>query len=451
MYVEQLSKRTQKSKHFYDADTKKWRAEFTIADRHYKDDFDDWMDIDESIVDDTGGFDKKCDKVRHIFQIAQGGNRRWYPRRGVSGEYVDITGMQYYSNQWRNLNLPAAVWKSNGAEWDMTNLYAYVENTWKRINTGFVLKNSNAPTGLRFEISFTGLTYNFTTGELTSTTDGLVWGYITPETFTDANGLDVPVTTTYDGTYLQWTLDPTGFTYPISNEPLTFTDGYGGNVDTAKDTLVASGDSSNNYGVATYLLRSVNGQDHAGLVEFDLSSISATATCDSATFYVYRYSATTARAYTFNIYSIAVDNADWAEGAKNGSAAGNGEPNWNYRLAGETTAWHGSAGLSTSGEDFEASEIGNFSGNESDAEGTEYSADLTAARVEDWFGAINTNYGIKLHNDAYPGQGSYAACSSDHATEAYRPKLVVEYEEGSVPVITNTVVDVEPVVVVDWC
>jgi len=70
-------------------------------------------------------------------------------------------------------------------------------NTWNRIKTEFILKNSSAYTRLRFAVSFTGLTYNDSTGELTSTTDGLVWGSIDKPTAKDANNADVTVTATY--------------------------------------------------------------------------------------------------------------------------------------------------------------------------------------------------------------------------------------------------------------
>jgi len=166
-----------------------------------------------------------------------------------------------------------------------------------------------------------------------------------------------------------------------------------------------------------------------GLIEFGLSSIAATATCATATLYLYQGQQGTANAVTVTIYSIAVDNAAWIEGTGNGAAiAAAGEPCWNALAAdgvgGVTTAWAGSAGLSTSGTDYEAVAIGSFNGNRSDANGTEYAAALTAVRVRGWFGASNTNYGMKLSFSSNIGN----ICSSDHATASYRPKLVVEYE-----------------------
>ena len=275
-WVELPGKRSQKAKHYYDSDTNKFQAVFTIHDQHYKDDSNAWQDVDETIVDDgTGGFDKKCDKTRHIFRIGTGGNRRWYPRRNVPGEYVDITEIQYYSNRWRTLNLPAAVWKSQGAEWDMTNLYASITNTWHRIKTDFTLKNSNAYTRLRFAVSFTGLTYNDTTGELTSTTDGLVWGSIDKPTAKDANDADVTVTQTYDGTYIEWSVDTTGATFPIYVDP-TFTDGYGGTVETSFDCGLENGNPDADKSSATDfgVMNNYSGNYRYGLLRYDLESLS---------------------------------------------------------------------------------------------------------------------------------------------------------------------------------
>ena len=97
-WIELPAKRKQKEKHYYDSDTNRFQAVFTIHDQHYKDETDTWQDVDENFVTDGAGFDKKCDKTRHTFRVSNGGNRRWYPRRNVLTEYVDITEIQYYSN-----------------------------------------------------------------------------------------------------------------------------------------------------------------------------------------------------------------------------------------------------------------------------------------------------------------------------------------------------------------
>jgi len=180
-----------------------------------------------------------------------------------------------------------------------------------------------------------------------------------------------------------------------------------------------------NYGLRTYILQYAN---YTGLVEFDVSDIPTSATVSAATLYCYQSATGSARAWTVTVYSIAVGNAAWIEGAS-GIPAGAGEPCWNALAAdgagGVTTAWAGAAGCSTSGTDYEADALGTFSGNRSDANGTEYSTALTTSRVQSWVTTPSTNYGLRMTtNDSLGNIGS-----SDHATAAYRPKLVVEYTE----------------------
>ena len=191
-----------------------------------------------------------------------------------------------------------------------------------------------------------------------------------------------------------------------------------------KDTRLNIGLPSNNFGTNNMLLAAGT----KGLIEFDCSSIPSDATCDDATFYGYQVNTGTALAFTITIYSIAVGNAAWPEGTKNNAAGVAGDSCWNYldQATGTETAWAGSAGLATSGTDYEASSIGSFSGNRSDPDGTEYSTLLTAARVAGWFGVSNTNYGMLLTYSA--GLGNLG--SSDHTTAGYRPKLVVNYTEA---------------------
>lgn len=222
--------------------------------------------------------------------------------------------------------------------------------------------------------------------------------------------------------------------FPIYLDP-TFTDGYGGDVDTAKDVAILSTLSTTNWGTGAALFVS---SGRAALLRFDVSSVEESAICDSATLYLYNTNVI-AGAQGCYIYSIASANAAWAEGTKNNATAGAGESCWNALAAdgagGITTKWAGDAagdggadaGCSQSGTDYEATAIGTFTIGSSDAGGTQYAPALTAARVAGWFGTPNTNYGIRMRTNSSADRG---VCSSDHATTAYRPKLVVEYTAG---------------------
>src|SRR3990170_212443 len=191
-----------------------------------------------------------------------------------------------------------------------------------------------------------------------------------------------------------------------------------------KDTRLYSysNDITRNYGTHNILLTS---SFDKALIEFDLSNISASAILNRATLYTYRNNTGTDRAWTVSVYSVASGNADWPEGTKNNATGVAGDSCWSYKdqTPGNETPWAGSAGLSTAGTDYESDVIGSFSGNQTDPIGTEYSTQLTASRVQEWFGETNTNYGILFD----PSNGGTSIASSDNATAAYRPKLVVNY------------------------
>jgi hypothetical protein len=187
----------------------------------------------------------------------------------------------------------------------------------------------------------------------------------------------------------------------------------------------------NNYGALDYLrLRAVGANPGCNvLLQFDLSAIPATATCNSATLYLYHHTQVAAQAWSVNIYSVKVANAGWIEGARTGAQAGAGEPCWDALAAdgagGVTTAWAGSEGCNLSGTDYEAVAIGSFAGNRADAVGTEYSAALTPGVVETWFGAVNSNYGMLLIVTVFAAVDYLY--SSEHASTEYHPRLVVDF------------------------
>jgi len=198
-----------------------------------------------------------------------------------------------------------------------------------------------------------------------------------------------------------------------------------------KDTQITSASPTFNNGVNTTLIGS---NVTRGLLEFDLSSIPSTAVCDNATLYLYQSNSGVAGAFTITVRSIAAGNTAWVEGTSNNVQALAGHPCWNALAAngsgGVTTAWAGSAGLATATTDYETPNIGvTISGDRSNANGTEYSSVLTPARVQGWFGASNSNHGLILQPSATVG----GIASSDNATAAWRPKLVVNYTDGGTP------------------
>jgi hypothetical protein len=190
----------------------------------------------------------------------------------------------------------------------------------------------------------------------------------------------------------------------------TFTDGYGGDVTTACDTYVSSGAVSTNYGTSTSML--IRDTRHT-LVRFDLSSISADATCTSANYFHY-LSAAHANDIVVNEFLIASANSGWTEAGAT----------WNHAIE-DTLEWAGgNNGCGVAGTDYINTSLGTYTSLSTDGAGQEYNHTLTAATVETLFGSA-----INLFSDT-TSTTTLVMCTSDHATTGYRPKLVVEYTEG---------------------
>lgn len=425
-WVELTDKRTKKAKHFFDATTGLYRAEITIHDQHYFVAGQGWNDVDETIVDDTSksGYVAKADKQQHAVYFGNAAERQWYPRRDVPTEYVIIGRPEYWDTagqgRWRQIPVAALAKAGNVASWDLANIKITLTNTWDRIKAEFTLKDSTAPTRLRFPATFVGLAYNSTTGELTSTTDGQVWGTIDPPTawygateMGAVGSVALPTSSIYDGTYVEWSVTTAGATYPVYVDP-TLTDGYGSTPNTAKDSYVDSGNATTNYGTSNYIAI-VNGGTRTGctgLIGFDLSSITAGSTCTSATVYTYKHLIT--GSFVFGYYEMVSANASaWTEAGCT----------WNTRNG--TNAWSGgSSGCHTSGTDYNATSLGSYSVANADAAGKEYTCSLTAATIANHFGGALELVTLSPSGDEWT---SGWVSSSDHATTGVRPKLVVVY------------------------
>lgn len=184
-----------------------------------------------------------------------------------------------------------------------------------------------------------------------------------------------------------------------------------------------------NYGTSSNMICA---SSYVSVIRFNLAHIPASASCIGAVLILTK-TAVGGGAFvrTLTVHSIAVGNAAWIEGTKDAALAGAGEPCWNALAAdgsgGVTTAWSGSAGLSTSGTDYEASAMGSAAYLSNGAVGTTVSVNLNAARVQAWFGAVNTNYGLRLTTSVADNNGSQFA-SRNHSTAAYRPILQVTYQ-----------------------
>lgn len=211
--------------------------------------------------------------------------------------------------------------------------------------------------------------------------------------------------------------------YPVTIDPDFST------TSTAGDTYLNSYYTLRNWGAAKAI--AISGTNRT-LYKFDCSSIAAGSTATAANIKITKSDfLDNSRVVTISWRSVSQANGDWIEGTGNGGGnAASGEPCFAAKVAdgagGVTTAWAGSAGLNTSGTDFEATVLASGTANRQDPANTQYTYNLNAdglTRIAGWFGSPNTNYGLRVTSS--DDHGSYH--TSEATTESYRPVLSVTY------------------------
>jgi hypothetical protein len=226
---------------------------------------------------------------------------------------------------------------------------------------------------------------------------------------------------TWDGEYIEWSVDTIGATYPITIDP-TFTDGVGGDATTAFDTYVATGSSTDRSGAWELKAGCLTGSESAlALFKFTLTSLEG-ATITDADLYLYDGTISTVAA-TYHVNRILSANSGWLESAIWDYADGSGNTD---RWAGDTGNDGGAdAGCSISGTDYSSTDLSTLALS-SGSSGTERDFDLDNTEFANM---VNANYGLVVYNP-----GTYERwyfCSSDNGTTGYRPKLVVTYTEAA--------------------
>ena len=300
-------------------------------------------------------------------------------------------------------------------------LYHFDENGDDPRNTGKVIDDSgNANHG-----TITGAKYvSGLVGVDSSTTDT---GYMSNQSYAGHQGVFIEEVTTNKITNPSFENSTYDTNWSASQ---IFTDGYGGDVNTARDTFLDQAYQPGTYG--NYNRFALNyGQNSPILISFDLSSIPASATCNSASMSLFANLQDTYYA-THYVYELASANANWTETTIQEPAT-NGGPTYDFKsqtAQGVGTAWAGSEGARTAGTDYINSALGNWT-EAGEAVGNEYEIALTSSAIEAWFGT--TNNGLIIHHEG----GAIQYASSDHATTGYRPKLVVDYSDPAV-VTKNT-------------
>ena len=209
--------------------------------------------------------------------------------------------------------------------------------------------------------------------------------------------------------------------YPVVIDPdFAVTSGVGG------DTTINTAIPTSSRGSSSTIQVSTGATNRKGLIRFDLSSVGAGSTATAAALKL-----TPAGIYvatvSYNLYKVTDANGDWIPGTTSLTPAPAGEPCWNAKVAdgsgGVTTAWAGSAGLSTAGTDFIDTILAtydNTSGNYDLEANTQYDWNFNGSGLtvlSDWFGDA-TNNGF-LFTQTGSVQTSFH--SGNATTESYRP------------------------------
>lgn len=211
---------------------------------------------------------------------------------------------------------------------------------------------------------------------------------------------------------------------------------YAGTSDTSFDSSSDSGYGNGNWGAVDsfWANQSRTWEQNEALLRFDLSALTGQGlTVNSATL---KLASVTGGGYDnlpVSFYAISAANAGWQQGTGTsfGTPAAAGEATWAH-LAEPSTNWAGSAGLETSGTDYDPSAAATGMYNSSDASGTIVSFTLPANLVQSWIDTPAGNAGLVMRTDNWSGNASpvyyaWAQYSSSEASNAaLRPELVLD-------------------------
>jgi len=188
---------------------------------------------------------------------------------------------------------------------------------------------------------------------------------------------------------------------------------------TINDTYIRDDFPNNNFGTATSLrIGQTSGTNYRSLIEdLNISTIPSANTVTNAKLQIYVTDAYGNSNITIKAYRV---TSEWLE------------PNatWNNRT--------GSILWNSAGGDYNSNELDTI--NITNQSGTYYNLTILDA-VKGWVNSSYNNYGIILiASDAEAGNYSYLA-SSNHTTEAFRPKFIIDHSSNAAPGITNISTD----------
>ncbi len=182
-----------------------------------------------------------------------------------------------------------------------------------------------------------------------------------------------------------------------------------------------------NYGRTSSLASGINrwGEHYCSIVRFDVRSIPAGSKVLGAKLLLYHHSEDfPRRALTVDVHELTAANADWSEGAGDGTRTPTpGAPCWAYRKY-DTDEWAGSGGARKPDVDFSTKWVSQAEAAPETTAWLEFA--LPASAVQRWIDAPKTNAGLHLWPSMAAEKGDIVYLSSSEAEDQeHHPKLVL--------------------------
>lgn len=184
--------------------------EISGADVSYQDDDGKWKPISTKFSAKSGDFAFAADKLNHKIEVGNGVERRWYPRREVTDEYLTLGKPEYHNpknDKWQHLNIISSGMKRDADDDDTVeldtnqDLTVLMHSRWNGLKVDYVLGSDKAPTRFRFSVDIVGLEYR---DDKLFGKDGELVGILTPTIARDANDKELSAFGKFDGEYLEF-------------------------------------------------------------------------------------------------------------------------------------------------------------------------------------------------------------------------------------------------------
>jgi Tfp pilus assembly protein PilV len=189
------------------------------------------------------------------------------------------------------------------------------------------------------------------------------------------------------------------------------------------DTSLYSTYPIRNYGLSDEMFMTFGSKM---LIRFDLSSVPSGINIEEAKVSLYSTQDQTSPS-AINLNAILVGNTAWNEGWHDGADAVWNEPCWNYlnyRIFFGSDPWTGSAGLSTSGVDYDPVLQSSVSGGVS--ANTRYEWSLNTDLVQNWLDTPSSNHGLIFSTSS--GYWFFFA-TKENTNSDNHPQLIITYLE----------------------